>query len=475
MYLSLYDRSALEGWDAYTDSTLPLFPNISETVITMYLTLLGNYEHDRFLKSNHSVMATLLFVMFTFGMSIIMFNLLIAIMADTFCRVRVDELATFLHTRAGTICDMQKVTWQHVHWDTYVHCLLPKRSPTSTSADNAAAGSSADSGMTAGSAGGSTDGGLLQQVSGRAKADAGESDDAKSTAGRASVKSDMADVLKHTVTPQLTFLADRLRGDQTHLADRLKENQEMVLTKMTKRLQMLEKRINTSKAMARSDSKELTRMSAAEAAAQDTSDLELRESGAAEELGTTFTSDAPGQEEQHGWGDWSSESWNSWNSSWYQNSSWTSVAAQSAAPTVASIDSSDQSSAQISTGDSGFSAGTFVPRSSEDGAGTSNEESRKRITIKRKSRAAGESDPADTSDPKGPTASMNTAIDLFDFAQRASVARVDRTERDSGQVDRTERESTQRDEGRESTDEEDEPADGVIEVNLLPDMLDAYK
>merc|ERR1712203_1251785 len=56
---------------------------------------------------------------------IILFNLLIAIMSDTYERVRENEENTFLRTRADTICDMQKLSFRTINYQPWVHALLP--------------------------------------------------------------------------------------------------------------------------------------------------------------------------------------------------------------------------------------------------------------------------------------------------------------------------------------------------------------
>eukprot|EP00392_Amoebophrya_sp_AT5.2_P005619 g5628.t1 len=101
------------------------YPNLWLSVLNMYVVMLGTFETDNFTMTEHPFFATLLFVLFTFEVMIILLNLLIAIMSDTFERVRENEQNTFLRTRADMICDLQKLTFRRIRYDKWVHALLP--------------------------------------------------------------------------------------------------------------------------------------------------------------------------------------------------------------------------------------------------------------------------------------------------------------------------------------------------------------
>lgn len=107
---------------------LPQYANLPETLLGVYVLMLGDWDLGQFVNTEHPMLATFLFVLFTFVMMIILFNLLIAIMSDTFERVRENEESTFLKTRAETICDMQKLSFRGIKYQPWVHALLPQGS-----------------------------------------------------------------------------------------------------------------------------------------------------------------------------------------------------------------------------------------------------------------------------------------------------------------------------------------------------------
>lgn len=112
---------------AESPDDLPLFPNVPQTLLRMYVLMLGDWELSSFTHSVHYVLAPILFFLFTFVMMVVLFNLLIAIMGDTFQRVKSDEEAEFLKTRAETIVDMEKLRWRPVSYPSHIHALLPKK------------------------------------------------------------------------------------------------------------------------------------------------------------------------------------------------------------------------------------------------------------------------------------------------------------------------------------------------------------
>ena len=104
------------------------YPNVFETLLNIYMMMLGEFDVDGLLASNNFFLGAILFVLFTFMNLVILFNLLIAIMSDTYERVRENEEATFLQTRAETICDMQKASFRRIKYEPWVHALMPQES-----------------------------------------------------------------------------------------------------------------------------------------------------------------------------------------------------------------------------------------------------------------------------------------------------------------------------------------------------------
>ncbi|CAD7935961.1 unnamed protein product [Amoebophrya sp. A25] len=108
----------------YKDDPQP-YPDRAKTLLSVYVTMLGDWNVEHFTDTQHPLLATILFCIFTFVMVIILFNLLIAIMSDTFERVRENEENTFLRTRADMICDLQKLSFRKINYLPWVHALLP--------------------------------------------------------------------------------------------------------------------------------------------------------------------------------------------------------------------------------------------------------------------------------------------------------------------------------------------------------------
>ena len=54
---------------------IPNYPNLHETVLGVYVLMLGDWDTENFVRSEHPLMATVLFLSFTFVMMIILFNL----------------------------------------------------------------------------------------------------------------------------------------------------------------------------------------------------------------------------------------------------------------------------------------------------------------------------------------------------------------------------------------------------------------
>eukprot|EP00392_Amoebophrya_sp_AT5.2_P006453 g6465.t1 len=104
---------------------VPHFPSVFQTLLSMYVLMLGDWELSAFTHSKHFLLSPVLFVIFTFMMMVVLFNMLIALMSETYARVRENEEAEFLKTRAECIVDMEKLRWRPVFYPEWVHALLP--------------------------------------------------------------------------------------------------------------------------------------------------------------------------------------------------------------------------------------------------------------------------------------------------------------------------------------------------------------
>ena len=93
-----FERNELDGigkvWEESTNFTvesnprfLPPYANLQETFIGVWVLMLGDWNVNQFVHSSNPMMAMSLFLLFTFCMMVVLFNLLIAIMADTYERV----------------------------------------------------------------------------------------------------------------------------------------------------------------------------------------------------------------------------------------------------------------------------------------------------------------------------------------------------------------------------------------------------
>ncbi|CAD7934612.1 unnamed protein product [Amoebophrya sp. A120] len=118
------------------ENEVPHFPSVFQTLLSMYVLMLGDWELQKFTHAEHYVLAPFLFVVFTFMMMVVLFNMLIALMSETYERVRENEEAEFLKTRAECIVDMEKLRWRTVLYPDWVHALLPAGGNNGTATSN---------------------------------------------------------------------------------------------------------------------------------------------------------------------------------------------------------------------------------------------------------------------------------------------------------------------------------------------------
>ena len=85
------------------------FERVDRALFTMFGMMLGEFEISWFYNSRLAVPALVLFVLYMISMMIVLLNLLIAIMSDTFDRVKDVEEVAFLHARATVIDDVESM------------------------------------------------------------------------------------------------------------------------------------------------------------------------------------------------------------------------------------------------------------------------------------------------------------------------------------------------------------------------------
>lgn len=88
--------------------------------------LLGEPGDLDFGRSHHFVLASLLFYLLTFTVSILLLNMLISVVSESYRDVKKAEMATFLRARAEVIISTQLATFRKPTYKQWVHCLLPE-------------------------------------------------------------------------------------------------------------------------------------------------------------------------------------------------------------------------------------------------------------------------------------------------------------------------------------------------------------
>lgn len=80
-----------------------------EAVVTVYAMMLGDFDQGAFKESSFPMLSLLIFVLFMLIVAVVMFNAVIAIMSDTFSRVKEDEEASGLLERAAFILELESL------------------------------------------------------------------------------------------------------------------------------------------------------------------------------------------------------------------------------------------------------------------------------------------------------------------------------------------------------------------------------
>jgi hypothetical protein len=97
------------------------------TLFQTWNIMLSDWEQDYFVYAGSSVLAIILFGCLTFIIVIVLFNLLIAIMGDTYAKVTAREKSEFLKSRAEAIVGLEDLfeSRPRIFGVKWVHCLLP--------------------------------------------------------------------------------------------------------------------------------------------------------------------------------------------------------------------------------------------------------------------------------------------------------------------------------------------------------------
>ena len=85
------------------------FGRVDQTLIRMFAMMLGDFDVEVFYESNRAYIALPLFILYMIIMMIVLLNLLIAIMGDSFDRVKSNEELFFMKARASVIDDVESM------------------------------------------------------------------------------------------------------------------------------------------------------------------------------------------------------------------------------------------------------------------------------------------------------------------------------------------------------------------------------
>eukprot|EP00803_Ostreobium_quekettii_P000555 evm.model.scf_322.4 EVM.evm.TU.scf_322.4 scf_322:80745-87058(+) len=111
-FFVLYRHDVLLAKDDRSEETqffLDQFESVDRSLFTMFGMMLGDFELTWFYDAQLAPWALILFVVYMVSMMIILLNLLIAIMGDTYDRVKDVEDVAFLHARATVIDDAESM------------------------------------------------------------------------------------------------------------------------------------------------------------------------------------------------------------------------------------------------------------------------------------------------------------------------------------------------------------------------------
>ncbi|GMH43794.1 hypothetical protein BSKO_11728 [Bryopsis sp. KO-2023] len=116
-----------------------LFGNIGVSLVTAFGMMLGETQLDKLstLEPMMRVVGTLMFVVYLMAIMVILLNLLIAVMGDSFDRVKNLELRQFQKGRAQVLIDLESMMSEHRRKELcaqigqYLHILSPKQADSS--------------------------------------------------------------------------------------------------------------------------------------------------------------------------------------------------------------------------------------------------------------------------------------------------------------------------------------------------------
>lgn len=103
------------------DHTMP-FGTVSKAFLSSFDFMLGNSDSD-FSGTSSKVLATLLYVMFMIIVALLLLNLLIALMGESFSRVNEKGPAQFRYEQAKIILELDCVNWDKSNPPNSIHIL----------------------------------------------------------------------------------------------------------------------------------------------------------------------------------------------------------------------------------------------------------------------------------------------------------------------------------------------------------------
>lgn len=121
---ALYQLFPDEVEDGHTGDPINDYFNISWMLLSMFRMTLGDFDTGLFEDSNHFRIAISLFIAFAIFVLIVLLNLLIAIMGDTYGRVGEDLQTEFMRERAGLLTEAETQMRERFPLDRWLDRLL---------------------------------------------------------------------------------------------------------------------------------------------------------------------------------------------------------------------------------------------------------------------------------------------------------------------------------------------------------------
>ncbi|GMH41669.1 hypothetical protein BSKO_09579 [Bryopsis sp. KO-2023] len=107
------------------------FSTLSRGCLTLFAYLLGAFDLEEFASTRYPSVTFGMFISYEMTMTIVLLNLLIAIMGDSFDRIKEREATTFLMAKAAITEDMECISYGHVKKidiPKYMHIVVPTHS-----------------------------------------------------------------------------------------------------------------------------------------------------------------------------------------------------------------------------------------------------------------------------------------------------------------------------------------------------------